>query len=122
MLGERADVVVCNFSLLGKPSVENLLAAVPGLLSQGGVLIVQTLHPLMACGDQPYRDGWREGSWAGCGEGFGTPAPWYFRTLSGWLDTFTACGLRLIRVDEPLQPDSGRPASILFVLTPAHSA
>lgn len=122
MLGERGDVVVCNFSLLGKQSVEHLLAAVPGLLNHGGVLVVQTLHPLMACGDQPYRDGWREGSWAGCGEGFNTPAPWYFRTLGGWLDTFAACGLRLIRIDEPLHPDSGRPASVLFVLVPVHGA
>ncbi|TBR39636.1 MULTISPECIES: class I SAM-dependent methyltransferase [Dyella] len=120
-LDERADVAVCNFSLLGKASVEALLTAVPGMLNHGGVLIVQTLHPLMACGDAPYRDGWRDGSWAGCGEGFSTPAPWYFRTLGGWLDTFTASGLRVIRVDEPLHPETGRPASIIFVLAPAHA-
>lgn len=120
-LEERADVAVCNFSLLGKASVDALLAAIPALLNHGGVLIVQTLHPLMACGDEPYRDGWRDGSWAGCGEGFSMPAPWYFRTLGGWLDTFTAAGLRLIRVDEPLHPQTGRPASIVFILAPVHT-
>lgn len=120
-LEERADVAVCNFSLLGMASVDALLAAVPGMLAHGGVLIVQTLHPLMATGDQAYVDGWREGSWVGCGEGFSAPAPWYFRTLGGWLDTFTASGLRLIRVDEPLHPGTGLPASILFVLAPAHA-
>jgi len=118
-LEAKADVAICNFSLLGKESTEAVLAAVPRLLEPGGALLVQTLHPLAACGELPYRNGWREGSWAGCGEGFGRAAPWYFRTLSGWLDTFAACGLRLSRIEEPLHPHSGRPASIIFVLEPA---
>ena len=117
-LDARADVAVCNFSLLGKQSTEAVLAAVPRLLGPGGALLVQTLHPLAACGELPYRDGWREGSWAGCGEGFGRAAPWYFRTLGGWLDTFAAGGLRVARIEEPLHPHSARPASILFVLEP----
>ncbi|WNL44585.1 methyltransferase domain-containing protein [Dyella sp. BiH032] len=115
-LRAKADVAVCNFSLLGQASTDAVLAAVPALLEPGGVLLVQTLHPVTACGELPYRDGWREGSWAGCGDGFGEAAPWYFRTLGGWLDTFTACGLHLLRIEEPLHPDSGRPASILFAL------
>lgn len=112
-LRRRADVVVCNFSLLGAASVDGLLAAVPALLEPGGALLVQTLHPWYA-GVQPYRDGWREGSWAGCGEGFGDPAPWYFRTLGGWLDAFTVAGLRLTALHEPLHPRTGRPASVIF--------
>jgi 2-polyprenyl-3-methyl-5-hydroxy-6-metoxy-1,4-benzoquinol methylase len=115
-LGERADVVVCNFSLLGESSVADLLAAVPGLLEPGGVLLVQTLHPLVAARDQPYRDGWRDGSWVGCGEGFSQPAPWYFRTLGSWLDAFGAAGLRLLRLIEPLHPRTGRPASVIFMV------
>ena len=115
-LKAKADVAICNFSLLGQASTEAVLAAVPDLLEPGGVLLVQTLHPVAACGELPYRDGWREGSWAGCGEGFGDAAPWYFRTLGGWLDTFTACGLQLLRIEEPLYPASGKPASILFAL------
>ncbi|KRE90090.1 methyltransferase type 12 [Frateuria sp. Soil773] len=112
----RADVVVCNFSLLGAASVDALLRAVPAMLDEGGVLIVQTLHPLTACGELPYRDGWREGSWQGCGEGFGDAAPWYFRTLAGWLSAFAAAGLRLRGLAEPEHPHSGRPASVIFTL------
>jgi len=117
----KADVAICNFSLLGKESTEAVLAAVPRLLEPGGALLVQTLHPVVACGELPYRDGWREGSWAGCGEGFGQAAPWYFRTLAGWVDTFLACGLRVARIEEPLHPHSGRPASIIFALEAATS-
>jgi 2-polyprenyl-3-methyl-5-hydroxy-6-metoxy-1,4-benzoquinol methylase len=120
-LAARADVAICNFSLLGKESTAALLAAVPQLLEPGGALLVQTLHPLTACAELPYQDGWREGSWAGCGEGFGQAAPWYFRTLGGWLDTFAACGLRVARIEEPLHPHGGRPASIIFVLVPLQS-
>ena len=40
------DVVVCNFSLLGKESVETLFGVVPASLKTGGVLIVQTPHPV----------------------------------------------------------------------------
>jgi SAM-dependent methyltransferase len=57
----QADTLVCNFSLFGKTSVETLFAAIGTLLPNGGRLIAQTLHPLAACGDQPYRDGWRIG-------------------------------------------------------------
>lgn len=111
-LDRRAGVVVCNFSLLGGASVDALLAAVPGLLEPGGALVVQTLHPAMV---EPYEDGWREGSWAGCGEGFGQAAPWYFRTLGTWLAAFDAAGLSLAQLVEPLHPDTGRPASAIFV-------
>ncbi|WP_445146977.1 class I SAM-dependent methyltransferase [Dyella sp. Tek66A03] len=114
-LQERADVVVCNFSLLGEASVGDLLAAVPTLLETGGVLLVQTLHPLALAAAEPYSDGWRDGSWDGCGEGFGKPAPWYFRTLGGWLTAFRTAGLELIRIDEPLHPRTGRPASVIFM-------
>jgi len=115
-LCERADVVVCNFSLLGDESVDALLRATPSLLSPAGVLVIQTLHPWSACGEAPYRDGWREGSWAGCGDGFGEAAPWYFRTLAGWQQSFLAAGLALVGMGEPLHPETGRPASILFTL------
>jgi len=113
-LHARADVVVCNFSLLGHTSVDSLLAAVPGLLEPGGALLVQTIHPWSA-GVEPYRDGWREGSWAGCGDGFGQPAPWYFRTLEGWMASLRQAGLRLIDLTEPLHPRTGRPASVIFL-------
>ncbi len=112
------DALVCNFSLLGKSSVEGVFATAPSLLNPGGCFIVQTLHPLMACGGLPYRDGWREGSWAGCGEGFSEPAPWYFRTLESWAALFADHGLHLIDLREPLDPDSGQPASVILIGTP----
>lgn len=115
-LGERADLVVCNFSLLGDASVDALLGGMPALLEPGGALVIQTLHPWSASGEAPYRDGWREGSWAGCGEGFGEAAPWYFRTLAGWQRSFRRAGLALCDVAEPPDPETGRPASILFTL------
>lgn len=112
-LDQRADVVVCNFSLLGGASVDALLAAVPRWIGREGVLIVQTLHPLMVEAG-PYADGWREGSWAGCGDGFGQAAPWYFRTLGGWISALEQSGLGLQKLEEPIHPHTGRPASVIF--------
>jgi 2-polyprenyl-3-methyl-5-hydroxy-6-metoxy-1,4-benzoquinol methylase len=113
----RVDTVVCNFSLFGDESVAALLQAVPRLLAPAGTLIVQTLHPVMACGEAPYRDGWRAGSWQGFSTDFTDPAPWYFRTLQSWVQLHVTSGLRLLEMREPLHPASGRPASVIFVAT-----
>ena len=109
------DVVVCNFALFGKESVEGVFEAVPSLLNSHGAFVVQTLHPVMACGDLPYRDGWREGSWAGFSPDFSNPAPWYFRTLENWIKLFVDSGFRLREVCEPLHPNTQKPASIIFI-------
>jgi predicted TPR repeat methyltransferase len=101
----RSDVVVCNFSLLGKTSVEGLMRA--------------TLHPLIACGDAAYQDGWREGSWLGFDAAFVDPAPWYFRTLQGWIKLLSDHGLRLLELREPVHPTLKRPASVIFIAAPA---
>jgi len=111
----RADAVVCNFSLLGKESVEGLLRAIPTLLQPDGHFIIQTLHPLVACGEAPYVDGWRSGSWAGFSEAFSDAPPWYFRTLSAWLELLRASELTLRTLQEPLDPRTGKPASVIFV-------
>lgn len=110
-----ADVVVCNFSLLGKGSVEALVKAVPSLLNERGSLIVQTLHPVTACGDMGYESGWRESAWPGaCGAG-ASPAPWYFRTLEDWSVLFEASGLRIRETREPINPQTRMPVSVLFI-------
>jgi 2-polyprenyl-3-methyl-5-hydroxy-6-metoxy-1,4-benzoquinol methylase len=57
-----ADAIVCNFSLISRESVERLIESGPALLNPDGALIVQTHHPIIACGAAPYRDGWRDGS------------------------------------------------------------
>jgi 2-polyprenyl-3-methyl-5-hydroxy-6-metoxy-1,4-benzoquinol methylase len=114
-LEASVDTVVCNFSLLGKESVEGLFKAVPALLNPNGAFIVQTLHPLTVCGDLPYQDGWREGSWAGFGDDFTDPPPWFFRTLESWIKLFVDNGFRLREVREPLHPETQKPASVIFV-------
>ncbi len=76
---------------------------------------MQTLHPLMACGDGPYVDGWRTGSWAGFGDDFSDPAPWYFRTTESWIRLLRDCGFRLVEMREPLHPISRKPISLILV-------
>jgi 2-polyprenyl-3-methyl-5-hydroxy-6-metoxy-1,4-benzoquinol methylase len=115
-LAFKTDTLVCNFALLGKESVEQLLAFLPSLLEQNGRLIVQTVHPLIACGEQAYMDGWRREEWTGFGTAFPSPAPWYFRTLGGWISLFAESGWRLCEMREPLHPGTGKPASVIFIL------
>ena len=110
----RVDAIVCNFSLLGDASVKDLLTALPRLLMPGGCLIVQTVHPWVACGAAPYVDGWREEDWAAFGNRFTAPAPWYFRTMGGWMSLLASTGWRLRAMREPLIPDTQRPASVIF--------
>jgi 2-polyprenyl-3-methyl-5-hydroxy-6-metoxy-1,4-benzoquinol methylase len=109
------DAAVCNFSLLGKESVDGVFAAVPAMLDHDGSFIVQTLHPVAGCGDLPYQDGWRTGSWDGFNADFVDPAPWYFRTLESWKRLFSASGMNLIEIREPILPHTQRPASVIFI-------
>lgn len=115
------DVAVCNFSLIGKDAVEGLFRAARGFLKPGGALIVQTLHPVAACGEAAYQDGWREGSWAGFSDDFADPPPWYFRTLGSWVRLYSDNGFRLLEMREPIHPETGRPASVILIgeLAPA---
>ena len=108
------DTVVCNFALIGKESVQGLFRCIPSLLAPGGRFVVQTLHPREACGDVPYEDGWRAGSWTGFNSGFRDAPPWYFRTLESWRDLFPASGLQLDSETWPIHPLTGRPASVVF--------
>lgn len=117
-LDTRYDVAVCNFSLIGEHDVEALLGALPALLREDGRAIVQTLHPLAAGAGLPYADGWRAGSWAGCDGDFADPAPWYFRTLGGWLALLERCGLRVVELEEPMHPRTGQPASLILIAQP----
>ena len=114
-LRERFDAVVANFSLIGGPAVDGVIAYVPKLLNPGGHLVIQTLHPVTACGDLPYEDGWRPGSWAGFSADFTDPAPWYFRTLESWERLIARAGLRLTDRREPVNPTTGEPASVILV-------
>lgn len=111
---EKFDVIVCNFSLLGNESVNHLFQQAPSLLNDGGSLIVQTIHPKTES-REPYKDGWREGSWVGFDHKFRDPAPWYFRTLETWETLFLDSGFRLSKVLEPFSLKTKTPASIIFI-------
>jgi 2-polyprenyl-3-methyl-5-hydroxy-6-metoxy-1,4-benzoquinol methylase len=113
--GGPFDAVVCNFSLLGATSVETLIAALPFYLKIPGRLIVQTLHPIAACGDLPYEDGWRAGSWLGFSSDFRDPAPWYFRTLESWQAMLQRCGFEILECREPRAAGAVTPASIIWI-------
>jgi len=118
-LTHRFDALVCNFSLLGDRSTEHVFRAASQLLKPGGLMFVQTLHPVSACGNQSYVDGWREGSWEGfseaLGETFKEAPPWYFRTMESWQDLFVDGRLTLIETRTPVRSAGSQPASVIFV-------
>ncbi len=114
-LGGPFDAVVCNFALLGDRAAP-LLRALATALAPEGRLLVQTVHPFTACGDAPYRDGWRTEDFAGFACPFPAAMPWYFRTVGSWLAEARAAGLELAALEEPLHPETGRPLSLLLVL------
>ena len=109
------DVVVANFALIGKESVDALIQSAPKLLNGGGALVIQTLHPVVAGGDLPKPEGWRGGAWAGVSDDFTDPAPWYFRTLETWVGLIASSGLMLTEMREPIHPTTNKPASVLFL-------
>jgi SAM-dependent methyltransferase len=114
--GEGFDLVVANFALL-EQEILPLLAALRRIMTADGWLLVQTLHPLAA--GPPYEDGWRTEDFCGFGPGAGdagawTPMPWYFRTLSSWLDVLRRAGFALQALREPVHPQERRPLSLLM--------
>lgn len=108
------DLAVCNFSLIGKESVERVFNAVPKLLNKDGNFVVQTLHPVTASQDTPYKDGWRQGSWAGFNSDFTDPAPWYFRTIESWIQLFVSSRFSIEAVEAPLDSATDMPASLII--------
>ncbi len=107
--------IICNFSLLGEKSVDDVIKTVPTLLTGNGHLFIQTLHPFAPCENEQYKDGWRPGSWDGFGSKFKNPAPWYFRTMETWMHLFNKSGLVLRECREPLHPDTQKPISMIFI-------
>ncbi|WP_374439710.1 class I SAM-dependent methyltransferase [Pseudomonas panipatensis] len=110
----RFDALVCNFALFDE-DLAPLLRGLQGLLAPAGRLLIQTLHPWSACGEQAYADGWRLETFAAFADAFSEPMPWYFRTLESWLALLHASGWRLSRLGEPCRPDTGSPCSLLLI-------
>ena len=120
VVGGPYSVIALNFALLADDIVP-LLGALSGNLTSDGALLVQTVHPWTACGDAPYRDGWRTETFDAFGGAFPSPMPWYFRTLASWHRAIEEAGLTIGRIEEPVHPESGRPLSLLISCT-AHEA
>ncbi|AYC33893.1 methyltransferase domain-containing protein [Pseudomonas cavernae] len=112
------ELLVCNFALLEEP-LAPILDALHGLLAPGGSLLIQTLHPWSARGAAGYQDGWRVETFAGFGDNFREPMPWFFRTLESWLVLLSETGWRLQWLQEPLHPESEQPVSLLMLLDSA---
>lgn len=110
------ESAVINFALLDQETTEALLPALKYYLKKQGWLFIQTLHPHTLADDQPYQSGWRSGSWDGLKQDFTQPYEWYFRTLEDWVALFSQSGYALKELREPLHPQTGKPASAIFVL------
>jgi 2-polyprenyl-3-methyl-5-hydroxy-6-metoxy-1,4-benzoquinol methylase len=114
-IGRNYNLICANFALLHQDIIP-LLAAMHALLSPGGALVIQTLHPWSAAAGD-YQDGWREETFARL-QGQWQPMPWYFRTLSSWLSALEMAGFRLAGLQEPQHPQSPVPQSLLLVAEP----
>ena len=108
------DAAVCNFSLLGKETVDNLVNSISNLIKNNQLLFIQTLHPIIGCEESVYVDGWREELWNGFNSDF-KAAPWYFRKLETWIQLLISSGFTILECREPINPITQKPASIIFV-------
>jgi 2-polyprenyl-3-methyl-5-hydroxy-6-metoxy-1,4-benzoquinol methylase len=109
-LQRKFDLIVCNFSLFGKESVDDLLLKLKGLLNENGRILIQTLY----VADEDI--GWQAGSWQGFSEQFTDPAPWYKRNHQAWLTTFEQAGLVMSQHQTTQDPDTLKPSSVIFTL------
>jgi len=104
--------VVFNYSLLDEKVIHILMAVAATLFPYGRILI-QTLHPFSAAAGGEYRDGWRTDTFSG----FPEPIHYYFRTFTRWILEMRRAGLFLVETYEPLDPDTGRPVSLILSAT-----
>lgn len=111
------DIVVANFSLLDE-DIGALLRRVTEWLAPGGRLLIQTLHPWAALGDEEYRSGWRREDFQAFGDDFTASMPWYYRSLGDWVRLLSGAGLALESIDEPQHPETHCPLSILMHCQP----
>lgn len=111
------DLVVANYALLDD-RVGATLRALATRLGPRGRMVIQTVHPWTAQGDEGYVDGWRVETFAAFEQPFPRSMPWYFRTLGSWMQAVAAAGLAVDRLDEPVGPD-GKPLSLLLTLARA---
>lgn len=109
------DVIICNFSLLGKDSVAQLLPALLDWLKPNGKVIVQTLHPKSRSQDSV--SGWKTGSWDGLGPNYTQAYEWYYRTMEDWMDLFNNSGYSTIKSQDIQHPITHNLLSIIYTLS-----
>lgn len=116
------EAVVLNFCLYENEKTEHLLQVIQNHMVQRRLLIIQTLHPLSLMSEIfMYKNQWLEDSWKGLPATFSSPHQWYFRTLEGWLETFSKSGLSLLSIKEPKAAKSSKPSSIIYTLTASNA-
>ncbi|GAC1466319.1 MAG: hypothetical protein NVS2B14_10380 [Chamaesiphon sp.] len=113
-VGQPYDGIVCNFSLLGE-EIGDLLRTLRKKTVAGGHLFIQTVHPFTACQELPYVDGWRTETFDSFGGTFREPMPWYFRTVSSWLQQVSEAEWILQAFEETIHPDKKHPLSLLLI-------
>lgn len=106
------DRVVCNFSLF-EEELTPLLRALSKKLVPQGILVIQTVHPGDAC------SGWRFEDFCSVEGDFSSAMPYYLRSLEDWQTQLNRGGFDMFRFEEPLNPDTRSPLSlILFASLP----
>jgi len=114
MLQGPFGIVVANYSLLSE-TIGPLLETTHSWLVKDGALIIQTLHPLSQDPDARDEAGWRTETFAQIGDGFTARMPYYFRTFSRWVEELTAARFAIVHCQEPPDPETGKPLSLLIV-------
>jgi SAM-dependent methyltransferase len=117
-LGGDFDTMVCNFALLGA-SLVSMLGALRTIATPDATLLIQTVHPWTARGEEPYADGWRTETFAGFGDTFAKSMPWYYRTMGTWCTELRASGWAIEGISEPLHPETLLPLSLLLAARPS---
>ena len=112
--GSPFDAIVLNFALFDKDSTPSLLSSLRQHLSEKGLIIIQSLHPDAIHAFEPSH--WKPNVWEGLPGTFRDAYPWYHRSMPDWKALFGNCGLRVKRMHEPENPQTQRPASVIFVL------
>ncbi len=105
--GAGFDAIICNFAIL-EEQIAAYLGALGGMLTPHGALFIQTLP------DGPNDTSeWRTETFQSM-DGTWQPMPYFFRTRAGWEHALQESGLRLVDLQEPADPESGRKLSMLF--------
>jgi 2-polyprenyl-3-methyl-5-hydroxy-6-metoxy-1,4-benzoquinol methylase len=111
------EAIVINFGLFMEDEVADLLISLKRHLLPEGKIFIQTLHPFFKISqEKPYLSSWEENGWAGLGEHYTKPFQWFSRTLAGWMRLFVDAGYIIQELQEPLNPITQKPQSMIFCL------